>query len=502
MIIDIRKNFRWRMNKSRCYCVMLSGMLLINLATPFAQARNDETEQQINTSLQQNLLSVEQRQTSNIPQMNTDNILVLNGEKFKVDNNANDVGIALYLSINHQQWEKVRHYLSIYQTFPDRDDMLVKFAEGELARQGGDFNQAEKSFKAILMKQPDFTLVSLELARVYFEDQKNREANEIFNRLLSDGRTLSDPVRKNIVAFQQALVLRDSWHGWLSFGYLYNDNINQSPDRPPELLGTDIFGREVYRDTGRAVKAGGSSYDLGLNRRWQLAGYHGLTLQGTAYGENYPGYKKQNENSVSLSGGYSFKNHHDEVMAGLLYDYDAVGGKQRFYATGLKAEWKHVYSPQFISSLELNHKKLFYEEAYQSYDGKMTLLFGTFYWSPDRQTTWFFGADSVKRDTQRQDESYWQNGVRGGVIREIIPGITGIASATYRYRRYGEYSDILGGLREDKEQIYRAQLKIPAWEFLSLTPSITYRFRKNDSTIDWLYGYRSQDIMLRLETSF
>ena len=85
--------------------MMLSGMLLINLATPFAQARNDETEQQINTSLQQNLLSVEQRQTSNIPQVNTDDILVLNGEKFKVDNNANDVGIALYLSINHQQWE-------------------------------------------------------------------------------------------------------------------------------------------------------------------------------------------------------------------------------------------------------------------------------------------------------------------------------------------------------------------------------------------------------------
>lgn len=86
------------MNKLRYYCVIMSGMLPTNFATPIAQTRNDDTEQQINTGLQQNLPAVEQRQTNNIPQMNTDDILVFSGAKFKIDNNANDAGIALYFS--------------------------------------------------------------------------------------------------------------------------------------------------------------------------------------------------------------------------------------------------------------------------------------------------------------------------------------------------------------------------------------------------------------------
>lgn len=54
--------------------MIMSGMLPTNFATPIAQTRNDDTEQQINTGLQQNLPAVEQRQTNNIPQMNTDDI--------------------------------------------------------------------------------------------------------------------------------------------------------------------------------------------------------------------------------------------------------------------------------------------------------------------------------------------------------------------------------------------------------------------------------------------
>nr|WP_269749518.1 surface lipoprotein assembly modifier [Xenorhabdus lircayensis] len=69
-------------------------------------------------------------------------------------------------------------------------------------------------------------------------------------------------------------------------------------------------------------------------------------------------------------------------------------------------------------------------------------------------------------------------------------------------QRFGTYSELLGAKRQDDEQLYTAAIKFPAAKIFGMTPSFTFRHRRNHSNVNWLYSYDKNEIQIQLEKYF
>ncbi|OTA19238.1 hypothetical protein Xbed_02635 [Xenorhabdus beddingii] len=430
-------------------------------------------------------------------------LIVINGQTFQVENNINDIGQALFLAINHRQWPDVKRFLTAYQTLPGHDVMLVNFAQGGLARLEGDLDLAAYHYQQILHQQPDFPRIELELARIYFEDHKNREAEQLFAGLHKEQK-LPDVVLKNINSYLNAIDLRNGWRGSFSAGYAYNDNVNMSPDQETIYQYHNPIDDLFYQgQTPKAVKAWGTSYDATLSRRYQIAGHHGIFGRSLIYGENYRDYHDENENTFLLVGGYSYKSRSHDFSFGPLFEYKQRAGDSYYRATGAKTEWRWAFTPQTALSIELEHKKLRHQESDRRKDGALSSTYFTLSHAISKDFALFGGGDWVYRDNDLHPvDRYQQWGVRAGVAGQIYPGINGSLFATLKQRRFGAYHPMLRAIRQDNEQIYTAVIKIPAAEILGMTPSLTFRHRRNHSNVDWLYSYNKNEVLIRLEKYF
>ncbi|MEJ1965017.1 MAG: hypothetical protein WDO56_27145 [Gammaproteobacteria bacterium] len=157
--------------------------------------------------------------------------ITVGGQTYTVEHNVNDLGRALYFSLQHHEWESAAHFLAEYLTLPDRDSMLVHYAQGGLARMRGRYRDSEREFRALLDLQPDFLPGRLELARVLFEDQRDREAAGQFAEIAGSIDT-TDPrtsgVRQTVETFRRALANRSGWTGTFALGPAWNDNVNRT----------------------------------------------------------------------------------------------------------------------------------------------------------------------------------------------------------------------------------------------------------------------------------
>ncbi|MDC9596899.1 porin family protein [Xenorhabdus anantnagensis] len=428
--------------------------------------------------------------------------IVINGLTFQVENNLNDIGQALYLATNHRQWSDVRRFLAAYQKLPGHDVMLVNFAQGGLARLEGDLDLAAYHYQQILNQQPDFTRIKLELARVYFEDHKNREAEQLFAGLNKE-QQLPEIVLKNINSYLEAIELRNGWRGSFSAGYAYNDNVNMSPDQ--ETTCQPHLNIQCYQklQVPKAIKAWGMSYDATLSRRYQLVGHHGIFGRGLIYGENYRDNQDENENTFLLVGGYNYKSKSHDFSFGPLFEYKQRAGDTFYHATGVKTEWRWAFTPQTALNIELEHKKLRHQQRYRRKDGEFSSTYLTLSHAINKDFVLFGGGDWVYRNNdQHPVDRYQQWGIRAGIAGQIYPGINGSLFTMLKKRHFGAYSPMMNARRQDNEQIYTAVIKVPAAEIWGMTPSFTFRHRRNHSNVNWLYSYNKNEVLIRLEKYF
>lgn len=433
---------------------------------------------------------------------NNASLIVINGQTFQVENNIDNVGQALFLAINHQQWEDVRRFLAAYQKLSGHDVMLVNFAQGGLARLEGDLDLAAYHYQQILNQQPDFPRIKLELARVYFEDHKNREAEQLFSGL-NEAKQLPEAVLKNINSYLEAIELRNGWRGSFSAGYAYNDNVNMSPDQDPRCR--KYRGEQCVdsQNVPKAIKAWGMSYDATLNRRYQLVGHHGIFGRGLIYGENYRDHHDENENTFLMVGGYSYKSRSHDFAFGPLFEYKQRAGDTYYHATGAKTEWRWTFTPKTALNVELEHKKLRHQQNLRRKDGDLSSTYLTLSHAISKDFVLFGGGDWLYRgNDQHATDRYQQWGVRAGVAGQLYPGINGSLFATLKERRFGAFSPMLRARRQDTEQIYTAVIKVPAAEIWGMTPSLTFRHRRNHSNVGWLYSYNKNEVLVRLEKYF
>lgn len=100
--------------------------------------------------------------------------LRVDGREYTVAPTVSDIGQAIYIALGRQQWTDASRFLRRYAVMSGADPMLLHYARGGLARHKGHLRQAEREYRALLALQPDFLPGQLELARVLFENQRDR----------------------------------------------------------------------------------------------------------------------------------------------------------------------------------------------------------------------------------------------------------------------------------------------------------------------------------------
>ncbi|MBC8943646.1 MULTISPECIES: porin family protein [Xenorhabdus] len=425
----------------------------------------------------------------------------IHGQKFKVENNLKDIGQALYLAINYQQWSDVRCFLSAYQKLPGHDVILVNFAQGGLARREGNLTLAASLYQKILRQKPDFTRIKLELARVYFEDHKNREAKQLMVEL-SKQHQLPKIVLKNIDGYIKAITQRNRWHSSFSLSYVYDDNVNMSPNTKPDCLLALKGECKIERDIPKAIKEWGSAYHVTLNRRYQLVGHHGIFGRGMIDGEVYPHYHSGNENTFLLVSGYNFKSRNHNLSFAPLFEYKQQAGITEYHAVAAKIEWQWAISDQTFLSAEFEHKWLNYQPLYHWKNGELSSSYFNLSHAISNGFILFGGTGWSHRNNQQPAARYQQWGVTAGIAGTLYSGIDGSLFATLKTQHFGAYSALLGAKRQDNEQIYTASIRFTASKILGMTPSVTFRHLHNRSNVSWQYSYDKNEVQIQLEKYF
>lgn len=432
--------------------------------------------------------------------------LEIDGQTYSVGDNVNEMGKALYISIARRQWPDVQRFLAAYERYPGRDPMLVRYARGGLARKGGDLSTAEGEYRALLALQTDFLPGQLELARVLFENHKDREARRAFESaraLLTEQGDEAVNVRQTVDAFLHALERRRGWQGRVAIGPTYNTNLNQSSASYTCLLeaddGTCLFDRKVPDP----IAAAGINFEGTLGRDIPLGGHHGIRVRGLFYGDIYPDQHDYSQAMAVGRLGYRYQSVRNTIVLSPSFESASLGSSILYDAPGVNAEWTHILSASAMLRLEGQYRDFRYRlKAYDAQNGPLTDISLTAWYLLAPSWTLFGGPDFAAKDTDDAVNSYDQGGVRLGVNKTFGADASLLLIGSYRYRKYRAYSAIFDAQRQDDQFNITAIARFPALRFAGLVPELVVQHNRVESNIDWLYSHDRTSASFRLSHAF
>ncbi|EJL38457.1 cytochrome c biogenesis factor [Caulobacter sp. AP07] len=494
------------MTRPKCFPIRIAAgcaaLALLALAGAARAQSDDDTRLRLNQDLSR---KAAEREAKTLEEASPA-VLVIDGQAYAVGPGADDVGKALYLSLARRQWPDARRFLKAYLALPERDPMLVRYAQGLLARQDGDLRAAERALRELLTLKPDFMPGRIELARVLFENQHDREALSAFQAILADLPT-SEPsgagVRRSVEGFVAALRQRGAWRGSLALGPGYNSNINQASGSYACLLpgpdGLCFFDRKTPDPLGAASV----SFEAALNRRMPLRGSSGLSLRALAYGELYPEEGAYSQATLIAQAGFDYRTAGLALGVAPSLDIGTLGAQRLYDAPGVHIELSRAFGPSTLIKLEGDYKVLRYRQAaFAPLDGAQASLFLTALRGLKHGWTVFGGFDLADKDADQPVNAYRQAGLRLGAVTPTFAGLNANVFASVRRKRWDAVNETLEARRRDDEQAVTAIVRAPRLKMVGLTPSLTVQYAKVASSIDWLFSYEKVAASLKLERVF
>lgn len=470
----------------------------------FAISDNDDTNDYQRILVEKAKVNKELSKDKEMDVFIKDDLLVnIDGASYKVKNNVNDLGQAIYIALGQGQYDDVIRLLLYYRKLAAHDDLLVKYAKAKLAHSNKKYQKAINYYQQILQKNPDFLRVELELARVYYESQQNKEATAQFNQVLDRyAQKLPKHVLDSIAHFTNALRKRNAWHGSISIGYGYNSNINQVPgDYRKDCYRSEV--KEVCYGAGEATKGQKFIYNANVEKRVPLYRYHNALFKAYTYGHKYDKAFQHNENLINIKSYYQYDDGIKSFAFGPIIEFKFIADQQRYHGFGVGVGTEYRFTPKFSVSAIADYKKLNYRNLYQNNDGNKSSFYLTSLYALDSNLILFGGIDGVIHNKQYQSDSYKQYGFRIGAFKNIAQGFNLFGMATYKKTQFNKPQYALSnGIRNDNEQLYFIKLSASGYKLLTLTPSLSYKYRVNNSNIDALYSYSQNEVEFKLEKRF
>ncbi|WEK31536.1 MAG: porin family protein [Candidatus Pseudomonas phytovorans] len=494
---------------SRSASLRILSLCLLATQCPALLADEDDTRQLLN-KIDRN---VDERERTHVPRADPAehdaSLITIEGQTYNVQNTLQDLGPAIYVALNLQQWEKARQFVARYRQLAGHEEALVYLAEGMLARQQREHGRAIEALRQAIALEPGHVRAKLELARTLFEDNQSAEAQALFDEVkLAE---LPEAVLPILQGYQHALDERDSWHGSLSAGFGYNSNINQGNGMLTTTQVCFVLECVDYsRKMPDPIKSSSLVYDLAAERRLQLSGNHHLLVRGLSYGNDYHRHSEEapqtwyDENTSVLYAGYNYLSAlHDASFTPLFETYYS-NHHTKYQASGMRGEWKYALTDRWRTGLVGQYKHFRFQGEQRDYfdDFDERTLGGSLSYLLDSRTLVFGGITYTRRTQAEASASNREYMGNLGVYRMFDVGVSLSLTALYRETRYDEEDAFLGGLRRDRQQIYIANLGMPRFAVASVVPNLYVKRTVNDSSIDWAYAYRQTEVALKFEKTF
>ncbi|WP_447725698.1 surface lipoprotein assembly modifier [Sphingomonas koreensis] len=432
--------------------------------------------------------------------------LEIDGATYSVGDNVDDMGKALYITIGRRKWHDARRFLDAYARYPDHDPMLVLYAKGALARHDGKLGAAEHHYRELVARKADFIPGRLELARVLFENRKDREARRAFEtvraQLLAQGDQ-SRGVVATVDAFLAALKQRRGWQGAIAIGPGYSTNLNQSSASYTCLLagtdGTCLLERKVPDP----IKATGINFEATLGRNLPLAGHHGVRVSALLFGDIYPSEHDYSQATLIARLGYQYQSARDTLTLGPSFEAGSFGSSLLYDARGAHAAWQHAIAANLLTRVETNYRDYRYRQrSFVSQNGPLADVSLTVFYVPSPNWTLFGGPDFAAKDTPAAVDAYRQWGGRLGVSKAFGTRASLLLIGSYRRREHRAYSELFAARRGDDQYNVTAIARMPALQFARLVPELVLQHTRVVSNIDWLYSYKRTTASVRLSHVF
>lgn len=394
----------------------------------------------------------------------------------------------------------LENLISDYQKkYQDRSPLLI-FAQARLAFLQSDYDTAINLYRQLIAINPELNPVRIELAIALFYSKQYSSAKEQFDK----AKSISDlPVdaEKLIDHYLERLVRYDSWIIDFSGNYVRETNINNvSNERQIEKTGY-IKDQRMLPQKGH-----GFSYNIGLNRDYNLIGKHYLTINNILFGKHYWDNHQYDELINRLYIGYTYKTVSSTYKVKPFYEKRWYGTEKYRWSNGIRLEYSHRLNPnwQVESAIEFS-KNYYYQNNEQN--GNNKLLSNSLIWLTNPKQFFYLGLDFSLERTKEKQYSSNRKTLRLGWGQEWDRGVSSRLDLSFTNRVYKDMAKLggffpLNKIREDRIYHVNLQLWKRDWHLWNITPKLVYSWRKQVSNITTMYSYTDKNINLIFETTF
>lgn len=391
--------------------------------------------------------------------------------------------------IDAKEWALARTLASALSENPDYK-FRAQFLLGFIAAETGDLKTAVSEFRAALASQPGATRVRLELARALMLQGKDGAASYHY-RLAQRADDLPPEIRATVNSSLAQLRDRKPWALNVEVALVPDSNITGGTRSPtvdidvgggklPFTLGGNAVARSGLGQSARAV----GTYRTGM-------GQHGFLADAELSGVNYAG-KSVDDYGAQLAFGPDLRTKNTVAYLQGVTAFRWYGGTLATKQAGARASVQHTMGKgdRIGVSVDVRHTRSMLSADYDGWTGG---LFGTY----ERVVAKSFiaSASAFARTDRLRQRAYSDNeyGVSLGIGGELPKGVNAGVSATVSRARY--FAPMLAFSpepRKDWRYAARAYVGIRSIRFLGFSPSVTYNYSRNDSSLQLYRNSRSR----------
>lgn len=397
--------------------------------------------------------------------------------------------------------ENIQTILTLYQSFPNPDPLLIKRAQGQIAAKSGDQARAMAIYREILRDYPDFTPTRVQLALGLLQAYRHNEAKREFTRILQDPGLPPD-IRTIVEHAELTVQQRDRWKFGIAANYLRERNINNASSDP--RIENSGF---VKNASMLPQKAHGVDYSLSAEKETNL--YHAHYLHFSAYlnGKSYWDNHDYDELSARTYLGYQHK--WTQSRFSLLPFYERAWYANHRYkkSVGARTAFNHWFNAHWQVALAAEYGQLRYDNN-ADLNGHNKFISGSLHYFPNAKRNFFIGGDFLRENTRLRHHSYDLKTVRVGWTEQWAKQIHTRLSYAFSERHYKDNLMLGRSFRFARPRIDRIyQLNATLWKQdwqlpFGLVPKLQYSWKKQRSTFPTLYNYRDHSLNLLLERHF
>lgn len=381
----------------------------------------------------------------------------------------------------------------------DPENLDASFYLGRAAFESGDYELAIMAYERILIMVPEAPRVKLELARAYHQLGSNEIARQYFR--LVQGSNPPEAVWQNVQNFLTTIDAAEQNHffnGFITLGYLYDDNVGVFPKSDTIFINGLPFRLDQKQESDEALQA-----TLVLNHIYRINTPYAWKTSLFTYNNFYDEQDQYTLNSFGMTTGLLRKDETSlwEILGAATrvnFDQDRYFGM-----VGLTGN----YSRQIGQYLYLNLGANLQDKTYYQDDDMDATT-----WGVSVNPVIHFGDNRISLALAREHEnaredrySYVRIVASARYDRRLPYDFAAYGSFRYQTTDYEDEVPMFGDERSDTQATFEAGVSKTLWRSAnhrqSLAAQVSFTHTEADSNIE-LYEYDKNVTLTSLTFAF